>query len=204
MTISNGIKNVKGMYTIKHNNKIKYNDKEGSVGENGLFATMEEACAELEKMEDRLIAEFGETPYDCSEDRDDDERLTWFILLNNKTLSSCEAWVDVDEQTKHEENVKYLSHCIGIMYNGETDSGTELEAYTPAGEDMIINLDKLTRAEFLSWVDDFDINERVVMWWPNGHKAEGQGVPFNNIMEHYLDYQKFLNTMRKIAEGMPY
>lgn len=107
--------------------------------------------------------------------------------------------------TKQEfdENLKYIEDCNRIMYNGETDSGTELEAYTPAGEDMIINLEELTRAEFLSWIDDFDINERVVMWWPNGHKAEGQGVPFDNIKEHYTDYQKFLNTMRKIAEEMP-
>ena len=183
---------------------ILYNNENGSVGVTGTFGTMEEACAELEKRQDKMIAEFGDTPYDCSEDRDKDDRLTWFRLTDNNTRTSCEAWVDVDEQAKHAENVKYLSHCIGIMYNGETDSGTELEAYTPAGEDMIISLEKLTRAEFLSWIDEFDINERVVMWWPNGHKADGQGVPFDNIKEHYTDYEKFLNTMRQIAEGMPY
>ena len=196
------------MYNILYNNENVSDGLNVSVGLNGSFATMEEACTELEKMEDRLIAEFGETPYDCSEDRDKDDRLTWFRLTDYNTQTSREAWVDVDEQTKHAENIKYLNHCNGIMYNGIPygygELSAELEAYTPAGEDMIINLDKLTRAEFLSWIDDFDINERVVMWWPNGHKAEGQGVPFDNIKEHYTDYEKFLNTMRKIAEGMPY
>ena len=109
--------------------------------------------------------------------------------------------------TKQEfdENLKYIEDCIGIVYNGDAyeEFSAELEAYTPAGEDMIINLEELSRGCFMQWVDEFDINEHVVMWWPNGHKIEGRGVPFDNIKEHYNDYQKFLNTMRKIAEKMP-
>ena len=47
----------------------------------------------------------------------------------------------------------------------------------------------------------FDISYEVVAWWPDGIKEPG--VPFDNIKEHYNDYEKFLNIMRKIAEGMP-
>ena len=104
---------------------------------------------------------------------------------------------------KFDENLKYIEDCIGIAYNGDAygEFSAELEAYTPAGEDMIINLQELGRDCFMQWIDDFDISYEVVAWWPDGIKVDG--IPFDNIKEHYTDYEKFLNEMRKIAEGMP-
>ena len=107
--------------------------------------------------------------------------------------------------TKQEfdENLKYIEGMNGIGYNGNAnwEFSAELEAYTPAGEDMIINLEELSRDCFIQWIDDFDISYEVVAWWPDGIKE--YGIPFDNIKEHYNDYEEFLNTMRKIAEGMP-
>lgn len=76
----------------------------------------------------------------------------------------------------------------------------ELETYTDAGEDMIIQLDKLTKDAMLEYIDHFDINEEVLIWWPNGQKQES--VPFDNIKEHYDDYELYLKTLRSVAKVM--
>ena len=78
----------------------------------------------------------------------------------------------------------------------------ELECYTDAGEDMIINLDKVRKKNLQEYIDNFDINEQVLLWWPNGQP--GKGVPFDNIKEHYEDYEAFLEKLQKACDKMPY
>lgn len=81
----------------------------------------------------------------------------------------------------------------------------ELETYTDAGEDMIIDLEKPTKIELKKYIEGFDINEEVMMWWENGeHAANEKGVPFDNIREHYEDYESFLKTLQRICNNMPY
>ena len=91
-----------------------------------------------------------------------------------------------------------ISVC-GTAWNNEPDS-VELETYTNAGEDMIIDLEAPTAAELQAYIDDFDINEEVMLWWGNGidaaHKA---GVPFNNIREHYEDYETYLAELQRVC-----
>lgn len=76
----------------------------------------------------------------------------------------------------------------------------ELEGYTDAGEDMVFALEELSAAELEEYIAGFDINYEVSLHWPNGRKAKG--VPFDNIKEHYEDYEKWLEYLSTIAELM--
>lgn len=87
----------------------------------------------------------------------------------------------------------------------EEPRSVELETYTDAGEDMIIDLEEPTKQCLLRYVDDFDINEKVMLWWENGAEhAHSKGVPFDNIKDHYTDYEDFLKWLEKVANGMPH
>ena len=103
---------------------------------------------------------------------------------------------------------------INIMYLSENDISTnnpsserepyELETYTDAGEDMLINIDKVDKEHLQSYIDGFDISYKVSLWWPNGCKIEGMGVPFDNMKEHYEDYEAYLKKLQRICNRMPY
>jgi len=85
-----------------------------------------------------------------------------------------------------------------IICNG----GGEYECYTDAGEDMIINLDVCDKEHLQEYIDGFDINEKVALWWPNGEK--GDGVPFDNMKEQYEDYEAYLERLQEVCDGMPF
>lgn len=87
-----------------------------------------------------------------------------------------------------------------IICNGDG----EYELYTDAGEDMIISLDACYKDNLQDYIDNFDINENVALWWPNGCKIEGKGVPFDNMKEQYEDYEAYLERLQKVCDGMPY
>ena len=111
-------------------------------------------------------------------------------------------------KTKFNANKKYLlEDCNNIFYNGDCgwdDSpfSAELESYTKAGGDMIINLEELSKDCLQEYIDDFNINYEVVSWWQDGKK--GNGVPFDNIKEHYDDVEDWLKWLQEICNGMPY
>lgn len=104
-----------------------------------------------------------------------------------------------------EKNLSYLQ-LTDVKFCGQAwddkEFSAELECYTPAGEDMIVCLEELSRECLMDFISNFDINERVVMWWPNGRKVEGKGVPFDNIKEHYEDYEAWLENLSEIADGL--
>lgn len=101
------------------------------------------------------------------------------------------------------KNKEYLeSNDVKVIVQGLWDNkpfSAEIECYTPAGEDMIIDLEELSRDALQEYIDSFDINENVSMWWPNGQPS---GVPFSNIKEHYEDYEEWLDDLERISEGM--
>lgn len=87
----------------------------------------------------------------------------------------------------------------------EHKHSVELECYTDAGEDMIIDLDRPTKAELQTYIDNFDIDEEVILWWQDGREAaKSKGVPFDNIGEHYRDYQNYLKWLQGVANRMPF
>ena len=103
----------------------------------------------------------------------------------------------------YNRNRDYLERCevsVGKTPWDDKPFGAELECYTPAGEDMIVCLEELSAECLSDFLDDFDINEHVVEWWPNGVKDPSKGVPFDNIKEHYEDYEAWLEEMRGIVD----
>ena len=111
-------------------------------------------------------------------------------------------------KTEFNANKKYLlEDCNNIFYNGDCGwddkpFSAELESYTKAGGDMIINLEELSKDCLQEYIDDFNINYEVVSWWQDGKK--GNGVPFDNIKEHYDDVEDWLKWLQEICNGMPY
>ncbi len=111
-------------------------------------------------------------------------------------------------KTKFNANKKYLlEDCNNIFYNGDCGwdnkpFSAELESYTKAGGDMIINLEELSKDCLQEYIDDFNINYEVVSWWQDGKK--GNGVPFDNIKEHYDDVEDWLKWLQTICDKMPY
>lgn len=95
---------------------------------------------------------------------------------------------------------------INILYLEDYDitstGDNELECYTDAGEDMIISLDKVLKKNLQEYIDDFDINGNVLMWWQNGEP--GKGVPFDNVKEHYEDYEAYHEQLQKVCDNMPF
>jgi len=79
----------------------------------------------------------------------------------------------------------------------------ELETSSPAGEDMIIDLEEPTREELQRYIDHFDIDENVSIWWPDGHKMEDKGLPFNSMSEQIDDYKEYLERLQDICDRMP-
>lgn len=105
-------------------------------------------------------------------------------------------------------NIAYLEDN-DIMYNGlawdDAPFSGELETYTEAGEDMIINLREVSKQGLKEYIDGFDINENVMNWWRNGEDAaRANGVPFTNIKDHYQDYEDWIENLKSICEKMPY
>ena len=97
-----------------------------------------------------------------------------------------------------ENDISYCGDCgwDNLLYQAE------LETYTDAGEDMIIGLEKVDKEHLQDYIDGFDINEKVALWWPDGEK--GNGVPFDNMKEQYEDYEAYLERLQEICDGMPY
>ena len=104
-------------------------------------------------------------------------------------------------------NLSYLSdNDINVASDEpiweESPRSIELESYTNAGEDMIIDLEEPTKAKLQDYINGFDINHNVSIWWVNG--LPGNGVPFSNMKEHYEDYEDYLSWLQKVCDKMPY
>ena len=96
----------------------------------------------------------------------------------------------------------YINELYLEDFDITSNSDGELECYTDAGEDMIISLDKVRKKNLQEYIDNFDINETVLSWWQNGQP--GNGVPFDNVKEHYEDYEDFLEKLQKACDKMPF
>lgn len=90
--------------------------------------------------------------------------------------------------------------CSSPVWNDKPNS-VELETYTDAGEDMIICLDEPTKEGLLDYINSFDIDENVMLWWRNGEDAARRaGVPHETIRDHYEDYEAYLDELRRVAD----
>ena len=91
--------------------------------------------------------------------------------------------------------------------NVEEPNGIELEAFTDAGEDMIVCIEVKDdwKESFREYAKGFDITENILLWWQNGENfAKKRGLPFNNMKEHIEDYEgwmAWINDIVSILDG---
>lgn len=110
---------------------------------------------------------------------------------------------------EYKKNLKVLaSYDINLsseeIWENEPFS-VELETYTNGGEDMIINLEEPSKECLQKYIDNFDINDEVMMWWRDGEDAaRSKGVPFMNIKDHYEDYENFLDKLQEACDDLEY
>lgn len=110
----------------------------------------------------------------------------WYDSLPKKMKKLLDLW---------EENEL---HWIGPAWDDEPHS-VELNCSTAGGEDMYINLEKISVGDLEKYVNDFDINYEVSLWWPDG--KPGRGVPFDNQAEQVEDYEDYLAWLRDIIDA---
>lgn len=103
-------------------------------------------------------------------------------------------------------NIYYLEDNDMTLQNSRPweskERSVEFECYTDAGEDMFIDLEEPTKEKLQEYINNFDIDYNVSIWWENG--KPGRGVPFNNRKEHYEDYEDYLKWLQGICDKMPF
>jgi hypothetical protein len=79
--------------------------------------------------------------------------------------------------------------------------------YTGAGGDMNWTLAELSKDCLQEFIDDFDINNEVLIWWqpgdPFNYVKPGSKTPFSNVKQHYEDLEEWLDNLQEICNGMP-
>lgn len=113
------------------------------------------------------------------------DSMAWYKSLPKKMQKLLDLWEEND------------IHWIGPAWEDESHS-VELECYTEAGEDMFIDLHDISADALEEYINGFDINEKVSLWWENGQP--GRGVPFDNQAEHVQDYEDYLAWLRDIID----
>jgi hypothetical protein len=99
-----------------------------------------------------------------------------------------------------EENCPNRNFVGYLIYK---DGSAELKLCTDAGEDMNVWLDVFDREHLQEYIDGFDINEEVLLWWQGGgNGAYARNVPFSNIKEHYEDYEAYLSLLQKVCDHL--
>ena len=110
---------------------------------------------------------------------------------------------------EYKANIAYLEEN-GVSYCGlaweDKKFSAELESYTDAGGDMIISLEELTKESLQRYLEDFDIDEEVMLWWSETTSKERskRGLPFDNIRQHYEDLESWLDRLKEVCKNVPY
>lgn len=148
-----------------------------------------------------LLASYGQIGYKVCVYKDDSHEHTLKYDWELKKLT-----ID-DQPYKDAINLLYLEDNDVHTANDQPvwekhPRSVELECYTDAGGDMLIHLEEPTKKKLQEYIDNFDINAEVLLWWQDG--KPGNGVPFDNVMEHYRDYEDWLKWLQKVCNKMPY
>lgn len=75
----------------------------------------------------------------------------------------------------------------------------ELYYHSPAGGDLGICVDKLTREQCIKNLNDYDVNEECKIWIDSMDRT-----PFSTIKELYEDIEAWRDNLLKIVSDMPY
>lgn len=94
--------------------------------------------------------------------------------------------------------------AFGFKIYGDIKDAKEIElkSYTDGGGDMIISIDVTEdwQKEFREYVENYDIDNEVYIWWPDGQP--GKGVPFDNIRDLYNDIEEWVDWLKDIIRIM--
>ena len=114
------------------------------------------------------------------------------------------------EQTNFTEREKKIIDYLtenDVWCEREDDGCWEMSNYTTAGGDMYWTLDELSKDCLQEYIDGFDINDEVLIWWqpgdPFNYHEPGSKTPFSNVKEHYEDLEDWLDELQEICNGMP-
>lgn len=85
------------------------------------------------------------------------------------------------------------------VYQFEQDGQqcAELERWTSGGVDMIATLIPFTKEEFISYVNDFDIDEEI----DNYRQDKAYKATFS-ISQSFTDFTEFHNMLKEVAEKL--
>ena len=112
------------VYLIYSTFKRKHDtDQKFSVGET-IYESFDDACEALEKEENKYYPVLvGMENFDCSEDRDENNRLTFFSLTKKGDNRVVEMWVEGRETTPKKETYKFdVTFTAGVVMEVKADS----------------------------------------------------------------------------------
>lgn len=109
------------------------------------------------------------------------------------------------KKKEYQKNVEFLQekgcNLLGRAWD-DKEFSAEIESFTKAGGDMIVNLEVLDKEHLQEYIEDFDINAEVLLWWEGGKKSDG--LPFDNVKEHYIDLENWVEWLQGVCDEMPY
>lgn len=126
--------------------------------------------------------------------------------ISDKEVAEARAALEKNDYVAFFEAFGFKVHDDKIRIgNVKEPNGIEIEAYTDAGEDMNISIeiDEDWKENFREYVEGFDINENVRMWWAEGEdRARKSGLPFESPAEQVEDYKSWVSWLKDIVRVM--
>jgi len=159
---------------------------------------------------DAIVVDGGDVKFWYNYNMKDD-----YVYMEHFNLAELESFIgeiesDLVEEygltmQEFNENKAYIEEHMNLTSEKLWDDkplSVELESWTEKEGDMIISLDTLSKSSLKEWLDTFDIENEVEIWWPNG--LPGRGVPYKNKTQHRRDLRKWLGEMKRICRKMPH
>ena len=91
------------------------------------------------------------------------------------------------------ENEDFLVH----PFEQDGQQCAEVEKWTDGGVDMIITLIPFTKDEFISYVDDFDIDEKI-----DFYRNDKSYKNTFTIRQSLKDFTEFNNMLKRVVEKL--
>ena len=98
-----------------------------------------------------------------------------------------------------EELQDFFEECDFIVHQFEEDNNkcAELESWTDGGVDMIIYLNPFTKEEFISYVNNFDIDEEIDIY-----RQDKRYRKDFTISESVKDFSKYHRELKNVAKKL--
>ena len=81
-----------------------------------------------------------------------------------------------------------------FLFEQDKKKCAELEIWTSGGVDMIISLMPFTIKEFVSWVNDFDVDEEIML-----HRQDKSYCEAFTIRQALEDFEEFKSKLESIV-----